>query len=154
MNGFQKMLKEYQILLGGFSIRDFFPSMEFIHTLVGMKSRLQNTFQCFDQLFDQLLAEHEKSKKETEEQDFVDVLLDIQKNGSDDQLCLTMDNIKAAILVNEDFYLIYFMTFSIQINYTILELVTHIRTIVIGQVDESGVNKQSNVHGVGIHLYN
>ena len=52
-------LEEYQVLLGGFSIGDFFPSMEFIHSLTGMKSRLQNTFQCFDKLFDQLLTEHE-----------------------------------------------------------------------------------------------
>ncbi|XP_059442657.1 cytochrome P450 71AP13-like [Corylus avellana] len=97
-HGFQKMLDEYQVLLGGFSIGDFFPSMEFIHTLTGMKSRLQNTFRRFDQLFDQLLAEHSNPKRATEEQkDLVDVLLDIQKNGSDD-MPLTMDNIKAIIL--------------------------------------------------------
>ncbi|XP_059444176.1 cytochrome P450 71AP13-like [Corylus avellana] len=98
-HGFQKMLEEFQVLLGGFSVGDFFPSMEFIHTLTGMKSRLQNTFRRFDQLFDQLLAEHEKRKRETEVQkDLVDVLLDIQKDGSDDQTSLTMDNIKAVIL--------------------------------------------------------
>jgi hypothetical protein len=154
-HGFQKMLEEYQILLGGFSVGDFFPSMEFIHTLTGMKSRLQNTFRRFDQLFDQLLAEHEKGKRETEEQkDLVDVLLDIQKNGSDDQMCLTMDNIKAVILVSKDFYLIYFMTFSIQINFTTLKLVAHIRTLVVGLADRSGVNKLSNIHEAGIRLYN
>ncbi|KAH7528332.1 hypothetical protein FEM48_Zijuj05G0061500 [Ziziphus jujuba var. spinosa] len=30
-HGFQKMLQEFQELLGGFSLGDFFPSMEFIH---------------------------------------------------------------------------------------------------------------------------
>jgi cytochrome P450 len=103
-HGFQKMLDEYQVLLGGFSIGDFFPSMEFIHTLTGMKSRLQNTFRRFDQLFDQLLAEHSNPKRVTEEQkDLVDVLLDIQKNGFDDTP-LTTDNIKAIILVSEEFH--------------------------------------------------
>nr|POE65331.1 cytochrome p450 71a1 [Quercus suber] len=88
-HGFQKMLEEYRALLGGFSIGDFFPSMEFIHSLTGMKSRLQDTFQHFDKLFDQLLTEHGNPKREKKEQkDLVDVLLDIQKN----------DNIKAIIL--------------------------------------------------------
>ncbi|GMY14980.1 cytochrome P450 71A1-like [Fagus crenata] len=97
-HGFQKMLEEYQVLLGGFSIGDFFPSMEFIHTLTGMKSRLQNTFQRFDKLFDQLLIEHQNPKREKEEhKDLVDVLLDIQQNGSD-EMPLTTDNIKAIIL--------------------------------------------------------
>ncbi|GLT77754.1 hypothetical protein SLA2020_493140 [Shorea laevis] len=94
-HGFQKLLEEFQVLLGGLSTGDFFPSLEFIHSLTGMKSRLQDTFRRFDQLFDQLLAEHGNPKRETEEQkDLVDVLLDIQKNGSDDQTPLTMDNIR------------------------------------------------------------
>ncbi|KAK4568804.1 hypothetical protein RGQ29_004283 [Quercus rubra] len=63
-HGFQKMLEEYRALLGGFSIRDFFPSMEFIYSLTGMKSRLQDTFQRFDKLFDQLLAKHGNPKRE------------------------------------------------------------------------------------------
>ncbi|KAK9995618.1 hypothetical protein SO802_020304 [Lithocarpus litseifolius] len=97
-HGFQKMLEEYQVLLGGFSIGDFFPSMEFIHSLTGMKSRLQSTFQRFDKLFDQLLTEHANPKREKEEnKDLVDVLLDIQKDGSD-EMPLTTDNIKAIIL--------------------------------------------------------
>ena len=100
-HGFQKMLEEYQVLLGGFSIGDFFPSMEFIHSLTGMKSRLQSTFQRFDKLFDQLLTEHANPNKEKEEnKDLVDVLLDIQKDGSD-EMPLTTDNIKAIILVSE-----------------------------------------------------
>ena len=95
------MLEEYQTLLGGFSVGDFFPSMEFIHSLTGMKSRLQDTFQRFNKLFDQLLTEHGNPEREKEEQmDLVDVLLDIQKNGYD-EMPLTTDNIKAIILVSE-----------------------------------------------------
>nr|XP_015882391.2 cytochrome P450 71AP13-like [Ziziphus jujuba var. spinosa] len=97
-HGFQKMLEEYQELLGGFSLGDFFPSMEFIHSLTGMKSRLQETFRRFDHLFDQIVNEHVNPMKEKEEhKDLVDVLLDIKKNGSL-EMPLTMDNIKAIIL--------------------------------------------------------
>ncbi|KAL6177545.1 hypothetical protein ACLB2K_049071 [Fragaria x ananassa] len=97
-HGFQKMLEEYQELLGGFSIGDFFPSMEFLHTLTGTKSRLQETFRRFDKLFDQILAEHLNPKRQTEKhKDLVDVLLDVQKTESAD-MPLTMDNVKAIIL--------------------------------------------------------
>ncbi|MED6206367.1 hypothetical protein PIB30_026072 [Stylosanthes scabra] len=99
-HGFQKMLDEYQELLGGFSVGDFFPSLEFIHSLTGAKSRLKETSRRFDQLFDQILDEHKgcnDNNKMDEEKDLVDVLLEVQKNGSH-EMPLTTDNIKAIIL--------------------------------------------------------
>ncbi|WRX18939.1 Cytochrome P450 - like 10 [Theobroma cacao] len=98
-HGFQKMLEDYQELLGGFSTGDFFPSMEFIHNLTGMKSRLQDTFRRFDQFFDEVINEHLNPKRQKEERskDLVDVLLDVQKNVSN-EIPLTMDNVKAIIL--------------------------------------------------------
>ncbi|KAG7954412.1 hypothetical protein I3843_11G016200 [Carya illinoinensis] len=96
--GFQEILQEIQVLLGGFSLGDFFPSMEFIDSLTGTKSRLQKTFRRFDQIFDQLLDEHINQKRETKEhKDLVDVLRHIQESGSD-EIPLTKDNIKAIIL--------------------------------------------------------
>lgn len=98
--GFQKLLEEYQELLGGLSVGDFFPSVEsFVLSLTGMKSRLVHTFNRFDELFDQIVAEHLNSdgeKHETKE-DLVDVLLDIQRKGSG-EMPLTLDNVKALIL--------------------------------------------------------
>ncbi|KAF3438667.1 hypothetical protein FNV43_RR21431 [Rhamnella rubrinervis] len=97
-HGFQEMLEEYQELVGGFSVGDFFPSMEFIHTLTGMKSRLEQIFRRFDQLFDLLVTEHLDPMREKEEhKDLVDILLDIQKNGFL-EMPLAMDNVKAIIM--------------------------------------------------------
>jgi hypothetical protein len=102
-HGFQKMLDDYQALLGGFSLGDYFPSMEFVHSLTGMKSKLQHTVRRFDQFFDKVITEHQNSEgKQEEKKDLVDVLLDIQKDGSS-EMPLTMDNIKAVILVSEHF---------------------------------------------------
>ncbi|KAE9604294.1 hypothetical protein Lal_00001645 [Lupinus albus] len=95
--GFREMLDEVRELLGGFNVGDFFPSLEFIHTLTGMKSRLQDTFRRLDQFLDQMLNEHTTSKKVEEHKDLVDSLLEVQKNDSDEQP-LTTDNIKAIIL--------------------------------------------------------
>ncbi|XP_042948674.1 cytochrome P450 71AP13-like [Carya illinoinensis] len=88
------MLEEFQVLLGGFSLADFFPSLEFVNSLTSRKSRLQKTFRSFDKLFDQLLSEHLDPERETEEhKDLVNVLLDIQKNGSG-HLPITTDKSK------------------------------------------------------------
>lgn len=96
-HGFHQMLIDYQVLLGGFSLGDFFPSMEFIHSLTGFKSKLDETFRRFDEFFDEVIAEHLNRKKVDEEyKDLVDVLLDIQSNNAGD-IHLTMDNVKAII---------------------------------------------------------
>ncbi|KAF9671637.1 hypothetical protein SADUNF_Sadunf12G0068300 [Salix dunnii] len=110
-HGFQKMLDDYQALLGGFSLGDYFPSMEFVHSLTGMKSKLQYTFKRFDQFFDEVITEHRNSKgKQEDKKDLVDILLDIQKDRSS-EIPLTMDNIKAVILVSEDFIGLAIYTF-------------------------------------------
>nr|QNS30002.1 cytochrome P450 [Nothapodytes nimmoniana] len=96
-HGFHKMLEEYQVLLGGFSIGDFFPSMEFVHTLTGLKSRLQCTFRRFDQFFDEVVRQHLDPNREKNHKDLVDVLLEAQTKESS-EMPLTMDNIKAIIL--------------------------------------------------------
>ncbi|KAK2631311.1 hypothetical protein EUGRSUZ_L03101 [Eucalyptus grandis] len=50
-HGFQKMLEEFQELLGGFSMGDFFPSMEFIHSLTGDESLDFNTLLSASTIF-------------------------------------------------------------------------------------------------------
>lgn len=93
------MLDEYQDLLGGFSIGDFFPSKEFVHTLTGHKSRLKKTFQRFDSFFNEVVQEHLVPHRKNEGQkDLLDVLLDIQQDDFSD-MPLTMDNIKTILLV-------------------------------------------------------
>ncbi|KAK6928623.1 hypothetical protein RJ641_004828, partial [Dillenia turbinata] len=90
--GFRKILDDIQGLLGGFSIEEFFPSMEFIHSLTGMKLRLQVL-----ELLEEIIKEHLNQEKEKgEHKDFVDVLLDIHKNKG--EIPFTMDNVKGIML--------------------------------------------------------
>ncbi|KAL8154160.1 hypothetical protein V2J09_011920 [Rumex salicifolius] len=97
-HGFQSMLDEYQELLGGFSIGDFFPSKEFLHTLTGHKRRLVKTFRRFDRFFDEVIQEHlDMNREEKGNKDLLDVLLDVQRDEKG-EMPLTMDNVKAILL--------------------------------------------------------
>ncbi|KAG6635061.1 hypothetical protein I3843_11G016300 [Carya illinoinensis] len=131
-HGFHQMLEEFQVLLGGFSLADFFPSLEFVNSLTSRKSRLQKTFRSFDKLFDQLLSEHLNPERETEEhKDLVNVLLDIQKNGSGD-LPITTDNIKAIIL---DMFTAGSDTASITLEWGMTELILKPKVMEIAQAE-------------------
>ncbi|KAK9130814.1 hypothetical protein Sjap_011301 [Stephania japonica] len=94
-----EMLAESQVLLGGFNLGDYFPSMEWIHTLTGSKERIVRLFQRFDQFFNQMIEEHlnTTTRVRADRKDLIDVLLDLQKSGSL-EMPLTTDNIKAIIM--------------------------------------------------------
>ncbi|KAK1294873.1 3-hydroxyindolin-2-one monooxygenase [Acorus calamus] len=97
----QKMFEDIQVLLGGFNLGDFYPSREWISHMTGMKRRLDYTFQRFDHLINEVIKQHvEHPKQSPNEQDFVDVLLDLQKSEGLERP-LTLDNIKAIILVRQ-----------------------------------------------------
>ncbi|KAL5550472.1 hypothetical protein UlMin_000648 [Ulmus minor] len=135
--GFQKLLQEYQELLGGLSIEDFFPSKDFIHILTGMKSRLVNTFTRFDKLFDEIIAEHQNPKRERDEKkvDLVDVLLDIQKNDSG-EMPLTVNNVKAIIL---DMFAAGTDTIFITLDWVMTELVMNPKAMEEAQAEVRSV---------------
>ncbi|KAK3439855.1 hypothetical protein EUGRSUZ_B00197 [Eucalyptus grandis] len=133
------MLKEFQELLGGFSMGDFFPSMEFIRQ-TGMKSRLQHTFKRFDNLFDEILREHLNESTAMEGQkDIVDVLIDIEKNGYGD-MPLTRANVKALFL---DFFAAGTGTTFITLDWAMTELVMNPKAIKRAQAELRSVVGES-----------
>lgn len=118
-HGFQSMLEEYQELLGGFSVGDFFPSKEFINTLTGHKSRLQRTFRRFDKFFDEVIEEHRETvRKKLDNKDLLDILLDVQKDETS-EMPLTMENVKAILL---DMFAAGTDTTFITLDWTMTEL--------------------------------
>ncbi|PON85221.1 Cytochrome P450, E-class, group I [Trema orientale] len=135
--GFQEMLEEYQELLGGLSVGDFFPSMEFVLSFTGMKSRLVNTRKRFDQLFDRIIAEHLDPKRVKDETklDVVDVLLDIQRNGSG-EMPLTTDNVKALIL---DMFAAGTDTTFITLDWAMTELIINPKVLKRAQAEVQSV---------------
>lgn len=83
------MLNTFQVLVGGFSVGDLFPSWEWINLVTGMKWRLHRTFKRCDAFFDELIAEHLVPDGATSKsKDFVQILLESQKKNESTDLSL------------------------------------------------------------------
>lgn len=92
-------------LSGGFSLTDLYPSSKVLAFFSGLRPKLEKIHQRFDKMLDDIIGEH-KAHVEGKDVDhlLVDVLLKVQKHGNL-EVPLTMDNIKAVILVSKDVYL-------------------------------------------------
>ncbi|XP_026400228.1 cytochrome P450 71A9-like [Papaver somniferum] len=91
-------LQETQNLLVGFSTADLFPWMSWIHKFDGLDKKLEKNFRHMDEFYDNVIDEHiSKSSKAGVEEDFVDVLLRVQKDPSQG-ITLTRDNIKGILM--------------------------------------------------------
>ncbi|GAB4837213.1 hypothetical protein Ancab_002117 [Ancistrocladus abbreviatus] len=99
-HGFHEMLLEMEELLEGFSISEYFPSMQFVHVLTGYKSRLQKLFRCLDNFLNEIIEEHLDPQRERKrKKDLLDVLLSIEKDQNG-EIPFTMSNVKANITVS------------------------------------------------------
>ncbi|KAJ4724633.1 Cytochrome P450 [Melia azedarach] len=96
---FISIMKEVIELIAGANVVDLFPSIKFLDSITGIKSRLQKMHQQADKIFSKIIVEH-KQRKETlrtgKNEDLVDVLLNIQEDGNL-ECPITTDNIKALI---------------------------------------------------------
>lgn len=92
---------------GGFDIADLFPSYRFLHLFSGLKSKLEKVRKRLDQIFYNIIKEHEEKRVTTKnsdgrvegEEDLVDVLLRVQEKGGL-QFPITSDNIQGIICVS------------------------------------------------------
>nr|WMB80856.1 BX5-like protein [Lamium maculatum] len=92
------LLKELSTMAGGFEVADLFPSLKFLHPFSLNKYRLLRMRREMDAILDPAVEEHKLKKSgEFEGEDFVDVLLRMQKN-KELQFPITTDNIKSVIL--------------------------------------------------------
>ena len=91
------VLTETQALFAGFSIGDFFPEWKWLNTVTGLNRRLTKNLEELKTVCNEIIEEHLKEKKEGE--DFVDVLLRVQKR-TDLEVAITDDNLKALVLVS------------------------------------------------------
>nr|DAD37528.1 TPA_asm: hypothetical protein HUJ06_008169 [Nelumbo nucifera] len=94
----RNLIKEVLVIMGAFSMQDFFPFLGWIDTLTGFRGKIKKTWKELDAVLDQIIQQHlnsERNDGEVDEQDFVGTLLQAQKD-----LNLSRDNVKAVTLVS------------------------------------------------------
>ncbi|KAH7679263.1 Premnaspirodiene oxygenase protein [Dioscorea alata] len=95
---FMELIEENIFLFSRFSLEDFFPSLRWINSLLGLDGRANRTFTRWDSVLTQMIKEHEnKDDGNLKDDDFVDVLLSL-KNDPKLGFSLTDENIKALLL--------------------------------------------------------
>ncbi|XP_031477304.1 cytochrome P450 71A1-like [Nymphaea colorata] len=94
---FQDALKTFQAMLGAFFVGDFFPSLKWVDWLTGLHGQLLSNFHDLDHFYDEVIRDHSDPRRRPEQQDFVDSLLDVQKDRSED-VFLTVNNIKGMLM--------------------------------------------------------
>nr|AZM65456.1 cytochrome P450 71D443-like protein [Sesuvium portulacastrum] len=99
---FRKLLADISDVGSGFSIGDLYPSIKYLHSITGMKRKLQDLVTRSDKILDPIIDDHISSKKQGKtEEDLVDVLLKFHEDDlyhDDTHFSLTIQNIKAIVL--------------------------------------------------------
>ncbi|AES59944.2 cytochrome P450 family 71 protein [Medicago truncatula] len=92
-------------IAGGFDIAELFPSAKWLQRVSGLRPKLERLHRQIDQILENIVTEHKEAKSKAnesqggEEEDLVDVLLKFQGgNDSNQDICLTDNNIKSIIL--------------------------------------------------------
>ncbi|KAF9594438.1 hypothetical protein IFM89_031040 [Coptis chinensis] len=99
-NKFGDLSRELVHLLGAFSFGDFFPWLGWMDSLTGLIERIKKVSRDLDTFLDEIIDEHVKQMKQDgsdDKNDFVDILLHVQKNNILDTK-FTRENIKALVL--------------------------------------------------------
>ncbi|KAL4390983.1 hypothetical protein AHAS_Ahas03G0199600 [Arachis hypogaea] len=80
-----------------FGVGDLFPSLDWVDVLTGFMSRLKVTFAELDEFLEEVIEEHKRKKRDENNKDFVDILLQLQERDMLD-FELNGDTMKALLL--------------------------------------------------------
>jgi cytochrome P450 len=107
--GLKEVLEEFLGLFGLFDIGDFVPWLKWVNRVNGVYGRVERLAKELDEFLEGVVEEHEdRDRKGGErEQDFVDVLLEVQRENVAG-IPIHRDSVKALILVRPES--LFFMT--------------------------------------------
>ncbi|KAM7250552.1 hypothetical protein ACFE04_022435 [Oxalis oulophora] len=82
LSRFDALLQDTRVTMGKFNIADFYPRLGWINRLIGEESKLDKIFKVLDSLYEDIILEHLQPERQnkSEADDFIDVLLRIQKD--------------------------------------------------------------------------
>lgn len=123
---FLKLLRDFLVVLGGFTFQDFIPALAWVDRVRGHDANVDRIAKELDEFLEEVVEERlEKLMKETRvdehKENFVDILLKIQKEGSSG-ISLDRNSIKAVLL---DAYAAGTDTTSTVLDWAMTELVRH-----------------------------
>ncbi|PIA50862.1 hypothetical protein AQUCO_01200263v1 [Aquilegia coerulea] len=97
---FQKIIAEFLYFVSVFNVEDFIPWLSWVNILNGLNARAVKNYNEMDEFLEKVIQEHIQSRKKDKKgvEDFVDVLLELEQNGSMGGVPFDNDNIKAIIL--------------------------------------------------------
>ncbi|KAJ0969288.1 hypothetical protein J5N97_022165 [Dioscorea zingiberensis] len=117
---FRELIEETIVLLGGFCLEDYFPSMEWLASLLGLNERTKRTSRKWDAALSKLIQEHlTRDKGNLKVDSFLDILLSLQKDPNSD-ITLTDDHVKALLM---DMFVAGTDTTNISLEWAMAELI-------------------------------
>ncbi|KAF2305570.1 hypothetical protein GH714_006825 [Hevea brasiliensis] len=134
-------------LFGGFSLADVYPSIKLLHLISTVRPKLERLHQIVDKIFENIIDEHRarkavgKSSARCEEEDFVDVLLNLQDHANL-EFPLTNDNIKGVIM---DMFIAGSETSSTTVEWAMSEMLKNPRVMEKAQAEVRQVFVKSKV---------
>ncbi|BAT92956.1 Cytochrome P450 [Vigna angularis] len=97
----KELARRLMIQLAADTVGDYFPLLSWVDFLTGKIQEFKAIFEAFDIFLDELIEEHKKVQREADhrstENDFVDILIQYQKNAMPDSE-LTNDDIKSILM--------------------------------------------------------
>ncbi|EOY13947.1 Cytochrome P450 [Theobroma cacao] len=153
-DAFKKLLPDIVVLFGGLSVVDVYPSAKLLHLINAMRPKNKKLHNKVDEILESIIQEHRATKLttmtgESEVDDLVQVLLDIQDRGAL-EVPLSTSSIKAIIL---DIFLAGVETSSTVVEWAMSEMLRNpevlkraqaeVRHVFAGRrdVDESGIHE-------------
>nr|XP_010930035.1 tryptamine 5-hydroxylase [Elaeis guineensis] len=132
-----EVLVESQALFAGFTVGDFFPGLEWVNSATGLRRRLEKNRDDLSAVCDEIIADHQRriGGPDREEEDFLDVLLRIQKSP-DLEVPITDDNLKALVL---DMFVAGTDTTSATLEWVMTELARHPQVMEKAQEEVRGI---------------
>ncbi|CAI0407042.1 unnamed protein product [Linum tenue] len=140
---------------GGFRVSDLFPSIGLIPVISGHRSNLVALHRAADSMLDEVINQHMENRArrrrrlQTSTEDLVDILLNFQENADHLDLPLTMDSMKAVLLVNTTPGTIEWAMSEIMRNPEVMQRVQkEVRSVFRDEVDEEGLHKLEYLNAV------
>ncbi|KAK1427583.1 hypothetical protein QVD17_16271 [Tagetes erecta] len=125
-----KLVKQFIDMFTFFSVGTYVPWLSWVDRLTGLVGRAKNVAREFDEFLERVIEEHAMKKekegaKPNEGRDFIDILLNVQKDGTTG-FTFQRDTVKAIIL---DVFLAGMDTASKSLEWVTSELIRHPRVL-------------------------